>query len=107
MKKNQKVEVIKKGIADSYDQYKYYGLTQYTGMKIGRSHKWIYDKGEWKETKLTPDLWQIEYNVKKRRREKHRKVLEYLWEQNTTGASLHIKMSASSTPTPTAPQCLV
>ena len=36
-------------------------------MKIGRSHKWYYDQGEWKETKLTPDLWQVSYAVTKRR----------------------------------------
>jgi len=36
-------------------------------MKIGRSHKWYYDQGEWKETKITPDLWQIRYAVTKRR----------------------------------------
>ena len=36
-------------------------------MKIGRSHKWYYDRGEWKETKITPDLWQIAYTVTKRR----------------------------------------
>jgi hypothetical protein len=36
-------------------------------MKIGRSHKWFYDKGEWKETKVTPDLWTISYAVTKRR----------------------------------------
>ena len=40
---------------------------RYTGMKIGRSHKWNYDRGEWKETKITPDLWQIGYAVTKRR----------------------------------------
>jgi hypothetical protein len=22
-------------------------------MKVGRSHKWYYDKGEWKEKKIT------------------------------------------------------
>src|SRR5438874_2519461 len=36
-------------------------------MKVGRSHKWYYDKGEWKEKKITPDLWQISYAVTKRR----------------------------------------
>jgi hypothetical protein len=36
-------------------------------MKVGRSHKWYYDKGEWKETKITPDLWRISYAVTKRR----------------------------------------
>ena len=51
----------------SYDEFKSYEGQQYTGMKVGRSHKWYYDKGEWKETKITPDLWQITYAVTKRR----------------------------------------
>lgn len=36
-------------------------------MKVGRSHKWYYDKGEWRETKITPELWEIHYEVTKRR----------------------------------------
>ncbi|HZA65050.1 MAG TPA: hypothetical protein VE573_19385, partial [Nitrososphaeraceae archaeon] len=40
---------------------------QYTGMKVGRSHKWYYDKGEWKEKKITPDKWEFTYAVNKRR----------------------------------------
>src|SRR5439155_6389567 len=40
---------------------------RYTGMKIGRRHKWHYDKGEWNEKKITPDEWQIDYAVRKRR----------------------------------------
>lgn len=36
-------------------------------MKIGRSHKWYYDKGEWKEKKVTPDNWEFNYAVTKRR----------------------------------------
>jgi hypothetical protein len=51
----------------SYDQFKEYEGQKYTGMKIGRSHKWYYDQGEWKEKKVTPDLWQISYAVTKRR----------------------------------------
>jgi hypothetical protein len=51
----------------SYDDFKEYEGRKYTGMKIGRSHKWYYDQGEWKETKVTPDLWQISYAVTKRR----------------------------------------
>jgi hypothetical protein len=51
----------------SYDEFKEYEGRKYTGMKIGRSHKWKYDPGEWKETKVTPDLWQISYAVTKRR----------------------------------------
>jgi hypothetical protein len=34
---------------------------------VGRTHKWYYDKGEWKEKKLTPDKWQFSYSVSKRR----------------------------------------
>ena len=51
----------------SYNEFKDYEGQRYTGMKIGRSHKWYYDQGEWKETKITPDLWQIRYAVTKRR----------------------------------------
>src|SRR5262245_41206971 len=60
----------KKGRSDravSYNEFKEYEGQKYTGMKIGRSHKWHYDKGEWKKTKVTPDLWQIGYAVTKRR----------------------------------------
>ena len=32
-------------------------------MQIGRSHKWYYDKGEWKDKKITPDLWEIRYEL--------------------------------------------
>jgi hypothetical protein len=51
----------------SYDEFKQFEGQRYTGMKVGRSHKWYYDKGEWKETKVTPDEWQINYAVTKRR----------------------------------------
>jgi hypothetical protein len=54
-------------LAPTYDRFKLFQGQRYTGMKIGRSHKWYYDKGEWKETKLTPDLWRIDYAVTKRR----------------------------------------
>jgi hypothetical protein len=53
--------------AISYNDFKEYEGQRYTGMKIGRSHKWHYDQGEWKETKITPDLWQVSYAVTKRR----------------------------------------
>lgn len=51
----------------SYNEFKEYEGQRYTGMKVGRSHKWYYDKGEWREKKITPDLWQINYAVTKRR----------------------------------------
>jgi hypothetical protein len=50
-----------------YNSFKTFGGQEYTGMQVGRSHKWYYDKGEWKETKITPDLWEISYAVTKRR----------------------------------------
>ncbi len=53
--------------AVSYDEFKDYEGQRYTGMKIGRSHKWYYDQGEWREKKITPDLWQVNYAVTKRR----------------------------------------
>src|SRR5205807_2811050 len=54
-------------LAVSYNEFKEHEGQRYTGMKIGRSHKWYYDQGEWKEKKITPDLWQIGYAVTKRR----------------------------------------
>src|SRR5204863_4890795 len=57
----------KKDIAKSYNTYKSFQGRQYTGMKVGRSHKWYYDKGEWKEKKVSPDDWEFTYAVTKRR----------------------------------------
>src|ERR1043165_8621514 len=57
----------KSSLAVSYNDFKEFEGQRYTGMKIGRSHKWYYDQGVWKETKITPDLWQIGYAVTKRR----------------------------------------
>jgi hypothetical protein len=56
-----------KDLSETYNEFKQFEGRQYTGMKVGRSHKWYYDKGEWKETKITPDLWEISYGVTKRR----------------------------------------
>jgi hypothetical protein len=57
----------KKDLSAGYNRYKTFGGQQYTGMQIGRSHHWHYDEGDWKETKITPDLWEISYAVTKRR----------------------------------------
>lgn len=57
----------KEDIAASYNQYKVYQGKQYTGMKIGRGHKWYYDKGIWTDKKITPEKWLINYEVTKRR----------------------------------------
>src|SRR5687768_7744906 len=60
-------KAVKQTLAETYNEFKQFEGQQYTGMKIGRSHKWYYDKGEWKETKISPDDWKIHYAVTKRR----------------------------------------
>ena len=57
----------KKDISKTYEEDKKFEGIQYTGMKVGRSHKWYYDKGEWKEKKVTPDKWEFTYAVNKKR----------------------------------------
>ena len=57
----------KKDLSKTYNEFKTFEGQQYTGMMVGRSHKWKYDAGDWKETKITPDLWEISYAVTKRR----------------------------------------
>jgi hypothetical protein len=52
----------------AYDQFKEYEGKRYTGMKIGRSHHWRYDAGPWIEKKVTPDKWEFQYSVVKRRK---------------------------------------
>lgn len=53
--------------AGSYDSFKEHNGRAYTGMAIGRAHKWNYDKGVWRETKVTPVRWELSYHVIKRR----------------------------------------
>jgi hypothetical protein len=62
-----KKKAVKKDLSKTYNEFKEFEGQQYTGMKIGRSHKWNYDAGVWKETKITPDLWELSYAVTKRR----------------------------------------
>jgi hypothetical protein len=58
---------IKRNDLNSYNEYKEFEGKKYTGMKVGGSHKWYYDKGEWKEKKIMPDKWEFTYDVNKRR----------------------------------------
>lgn len=53
--------------ARSYNRFKQHKGEQYSGMPVGRSHKWYYDRGEWRERKLSPDEWEISYQTTKRR----------------------------------------
>ena len=64
---SQKQQTDKNDISKTYNELKEFEGKQYTGMKVGRSHKWYYDKGEWKEKKITPDKWEFTYDVTKRR----------------------------------------
>jgi hypothetical protein len=64
---NGKKSSDKGDISASYNKFKKFEGKQYTGMAVGRSHKWYYDQGVWKEKKITPDLWEISYSVTKRR----------------------------------------
>jgi hypothetical protein len=57
----------RKGARSSYDQFKEFGGKRYTGMKVGRRHRWKYDAGDWTEKKVTPDKWEFQYAVAKRR----------------------------------------
>ena len=57
----------KKDLSAGYNKFKTFNGQFYTGVQIGRGHHWNYDAGDWKETKITPDLWEISYSVTKRR----------------------------------------
>jgi hypothetical protein len=63
-----RTQQLDRDLAATYNKYKMFEGRQYTGMKIGRGHSWYYDKGEWKEKKVTPDKWEFTYAVKKRRK---------------------------------------
>jgi hypothetical protein len=51
----------------TYNSLKKFNSQIYSGMRIGGSHKWHYDNGEWCETKLTPNMWQFSFHSLKTR----------------------------------------
>ena len=57
----------KTGIAASYNRFKQFEGKFYTGMTVGRTHHWQYDKSDWKERKVAPDKWELTYSTTKRR----------------------------------------
>ena len=63
----RKENEIRKHISNSYNEYKDFEGKKYTGMRVGGTHQWYYDKGEWKEKKITPDKWEFTYATNKRR----------------------------------------
>lgn len=50
-----------------YNALKSFNGQVYSGMAVGGSHTWNYDQGVWKETKIEPDLWKIDFDTTKRR----------------------------------------
>jgi hypothetical protein len=66
-KANHQQKEVEKDLAATYNRFKEFEGQRYTGMKVGRGHKWYYDKGEWKEKKIKPDEWEFSYAVVKRR----------------------------------------
>jgi hypothetical protein len=67
LKPETKKKEAEKDLSKTYNEFKEFEGQHYTGMRVGRSHKWNYDAGVWKETKITPDLWEVSYAVTKRR----------------------------------------
>jgi len=56
-----------KDLSASYNKFKQFEGKRYTGMAVGRTHHWYYDKGDWKEKKVTPEKWELTYSTTKRR----------------------------------------
>ena len=63
----RKSDEISQNISRAYNQYKEYEGRKYTGMKVGGTHHWYYDQGEWKEKKIAPDKWEFTYATNKKR----------------------------------------
>lgn len=64
---SRRKEAPAKDLAASYNSFKTFHGRQYTGMKVGRAIKWHYDKGVWKDKKISPDKWEISFEVQKHR----------------------------------------
>ena len=60
-------DAVAKVESEAYEAYKEFNGRKYTGMRVGGSHKWYYDKGIWSEKKITPDKWELTYAVNKKR----------------------------------------
>ena len=52
---------------NNYDKLKNYNGQIYTGMKIGGTHKWHYNHGQWFETKIAPNQWNFNFQSTKTR----------------------------------------
>jgi hypothetical protein len=66
-KKSSSAVKVGKDSSSNYNRFKEYKGHRYTGMTIGRTHHWYYDKADGKEKKVTPEKWEITYSTTKRR----------------------------------------
>src|SRR5215475_1005183 len=64
---NKRKRILEEDAAKTYNEFKVFEGKKYTGMKVGGRHKWHYEKGEWNEKKVTPEMWEFSYAVPKRR----------------------------------------
>jgi hypothetical protein len=60
-------EAVAKVKSGAYGEYKEFNGIKYTGMRVGGSHRWYYEKGIWSEKKIAPDKWELTYSVNKKR----------------------------------------
>ena len=84
-------QTLKDDVAATYNAFKEFEGRRYTGMRVGRGHKWNYDPGVWTEKKVTPDQWEIRYAVTKRRVGKAPEGSGSRWALDTTGTSWPIR----------------
>ena len=89
----RKEDVARKHISNRYNEYKDFEGKKYTGMRVGGTHQWYYDKGEWKEKKITPDKWELLMRPIKGEHGRLQKVQVSRLEQSIIGIFLLIKMS--------------
>ena len=58
---------IRQNFSKGYNEYKEFEGRKYNGMKVGGTHQWNYERGEWREKKTAPDKWEFTYATNKRR----------------------------------------
>ena len=78
-------------VAASYDAFEEFEGRRYTGMRVGRGHKWNYDAGAWTEKKVTPDQWRSTLPSPSGVSEEPRKDPASPWERGITGTSSLIR----------------
>jgi hypothetical protein len=50
-----------------FNDLKEHNGQKYKGMPVGAGHHWDYDNGKWVEKKVSPDLWEFEFQCCKNR----------------------------------------